>query len=171
MTAVPAIDLDAVLRRLADRCPSVAQRVRCSPTGESCWFWVGALASNGYGRCWIGGVSRYAHRVVYELAHQITLDAAQVLAHRCDEASCVNPAHLEVADQARNLADASRKGRLGRHRHGVLDPRRARGRAHAIRGALKDGWDPAALTVALTDGQPTQPTLPLPGVTTPRNCH
>jgi hypothetical protein len=140
--------------------PALFERIRRSPTGNGCWFWVGALATNGYGRIWTEGTSRYAHRVVFELAHGVVLDSHQVLAHRCDEASCVRPDHLEVGDQASNLADAGRKGRLGKARAAALDPRRARGRAQAIRAALEAGWDDTRLADALAAGAPIQPPLP-----------
>jgi hypothetical protein len=141
--------------------PALFDRVRHSPSGAGCWFWVGAIASNGYGRIWVDGQSKYAHRVMFELAYGVSLTGSDVLSHRCDETSCVRPDHLAVADQAFNLADAGRKGRLGKAKAGTLDPRRARGRAVAIRAALEDGWDERKLSAALAAGAPVQPALPL----------
>ena len=141
--------------------PALFDRIRHAPDGTGCWFWVGALASNGYGRVWVDGTSRYAHRVMYELAHGVQLDSSDVLAHTCDETSCVNAVHIVVGNQAHNLADAGRKGRLGKRRAATLDPRRARGRAVAIRSALVASWDDAAVEAALRAGDPIQPALPL----------
>lgn len=137
----------------------LADKIRIAPDGSGCWWWVAAIATNGYGRYWRKGASTYAHRVVFELAYGIILDTDDVLAHTCDEASCVRPDHLRIADQAENLADARRKGRSGRSRAGILDPRRARGRALAVREALAAGWDSSALEGALSAGAPIQPSL------------
>ena len=36
-----------------------------------------------------------------------------VIAHRCDNGLCVNPAHLEAKTQLQNMRDCAMKGRIG----------------------------------------------------------
>jgi len=59
--------------------PALFKRMRHSRTVAGCWFWIGALASNGYSRVWLDGDSRYAHCVIFGLAHDVTLDSGEVL--------------------------------------------------------------------------------------------
>jgi hypothetical protein len=77
-----------------------------SPNG--CWLFTGAKQKkSGYGR---------AHLLGENLAHRVTPDGLQVQ-HLCNNPPCVNPAHLELGNQAKNLAymkacGRSQKGRL-----------------------------------------------------------
>lgn len=61
---------------------------------SSCWLWIGACNSHGYGHLGIEGRTVPAHRMAYELLvgpipNSLTLD------HLCRNRPCVNPAHLE----------------------------------------------------------------------------
>lgn len=117
---------------------------------SGCTWWVGALTAKGHGRFWIGpdparsraGFVVIAHRFGYGLAYGIdALEQAPLLAHSvCDNPMCQDATHLRPSTISENSADwATRRHRLGGH---LRDRRGARGRAEAIRQALRDGLDP-----------------------------
>jgi len=142
---------------------------------DACWFWIGALSSDGHGRLRVGsrpaGTSWVvtAHVFAYQHAHGLCVERLMsddvVIRHRCDEASCQNPGHLLIGTAADNTGDY----RLRRYRIGgpLADLRGTAGRAiairHAILAALAHG--PAATEVALAaatragDASADQPSL------------
>lgn len=71
------------------------------PTPDGCWLWTGAVNKvGGYGRIAVDGVTRYAHREVYErLVGPIT---DETLDHLCRQPACVNPHHLEPVSYRTN---------------------------------------------------------------------
>ena len=71
-----------------------------------CWEWTGAL-TYGYGVIGIGGRTRRAHRVAYELLVGPILEGLTI-DHLCRNRACVNPDHLEPVPHLENL-------RRGRH--------------------------------------------------------
>ena len=81
---------------------------------EECWPWTRYACSRGYGQFGMtrDGKTRnyYAHRVAYAIAYGAPVAGAIVM-HRCDNPSCVNPAHLSVGTSADNTADMIAKGR------------------------------------------------------------
>jgi hypothetical protein len=76
---------------------------------RSCWNWK-AGTRNGYGRLWLDGGIKSAHRVAWEFTNGPIPDGLRVL-HRCDNPSCCNPAHLFLGTQEDNVADMVSKGR------------------------------------------------------------
>lgn len=82
----------------------------------ACWLWTGRIDPAGYGKF----SSWRAHRLMYE-RHAGQIPDGLVVCHRCDNPSCVNPAHLFVGTQGDNMRDASAKGRL---RTGASHPMR-----------------------------------------------
>jgi len=77
---------------------------------QSCWLWIGAQDSAGYGNCWYKGKCYKSHRVAWELIKGPIPNGMHVL-HKCDNPSCCNPFHLFLGTDADNMADRNRKGR------------------------------------------------------------
>ena len=77
---------------------------------EGCWNWTARKTPQGYGRISVGNVNKLAHRVAFELMVG-PIGELHVL-HRCDNPSCVNPAHLWLGTNAENVADKVAKGRV-----------------------------------------------------------
>lgn len=79
-----------------------------SPRG--CWEWDGARNSGGYGYFSVNGKQERATKVSYFLANgQFNNDLC--VCHRCDNPSCVNPAHLFLGTKKDNTQDMLVKGR------------------------------------------------------------
>jgi len=82
-------------------------KVADSSNPNSCWEWVGAKSSAGYGQMTLtnDGVRRkeYAHRLSYrEFVGQIASN--KEIDHLCRNRSCVNPTHLEAVTRKVNNA-------------------------------------------------------------------
>lgn len=82
-------------------------------TGE-CWVWTGAYPGGVYGRRYgrfgFAGRKYAAHRFSWRIANGPVPNGMHVL-HRCDNPSCVNPAHLFLGTHTDNMHDMFRKGR------------------------------------------------------------
>lgn len=83
-----------------------------SPDG--CWYWIGYVCKDGYGRMNIIQNERNfpvkAHRLAYQIYKGEIPDGMYVL-HSCDNPRCVNPDHLSIGTQKDNIQDMFRKGR------------------------------------------------------------
>lgn len=82
---------------------------------DDCWLWLAkAKHPYGYGRMTAGrGVHLKAHQIGWALANGPIPEGMSIL-HRCDNPGCCNPAHLFLGDQAANMGDAKRKGRMSK---------------------------------------------------------
>lgn len=88
-------------------------------SGE-CWTWTGGVTSHGYGTFYLGNKTYIrAHRFAFLVSFGWLLDDG-VVAHKCDNPSCVNPSHLMCCTRGENIRDRDRKGRQD---HGPNAPR------------------------------------------------
>lgn len=69
---------------------------------DTCWLWLGALDTQGYGQFHADGRRHKAHRFAWRLAGR-SLDGALVLDHMCRTRRCVRPDHLEQVANKTNV--------------------------------------------------------------------
>jgi len=80
---------------------------------DECWEWMAARTDEGYGAFSIQRTSIVAHRFSWELMHG-KLPEGMLVCHKCDNPPCVNPHHLFLGTQKRNMEDKVQKGRAAR---------------------------------------------------------
>lgn len=68
---------------------------------DACWEWHGDLQTDGYGRIWLNGKTRYVHRVLYEEFRGPIPDGVQI-DHLCRNRCCANPRHMELVTSGEN---------------------------------------------------------------------
>ncbi|MFJ3395355.1 hypothetical protein [Leifsonia aquatica] len=139
--------------------------VLVGPESDDCWFWVGAIGDDGYGRFWIrrDGAQRAVrpHRYLYE--QQVgPLARTDLLMHSCDVPLCVHvdadPAltHLTPGTHATNMQDRAFKGRGGNASTTTgmrgISRKALATRSRALRALLlEQGWQRDAISAALAD--------------------
>jgi hypothetical protein len=77
-----------------------------------CTLFAGSKSDRGYGRVKVGGKLVLAHRLAYAKHHGLDVHSlGGVVMHLCDTPACINPHHLELATQRKNMLDMLSKGR------------------------------------------------------------
>lgn len=72
---------------------------------EECWLWAGPKGNEDYGRIWIDGKYRPAHRIIYEALVGEIKEGLEP-DHLCRVTACVNPDHIEPVTHAENMRRA-----------------------------------------------------------------
>ena len=137
------------------------------PSPRDCFWWVGSIGDDAYGRYWVKRDGRQRvvrpHRYALALALGRPLADTEYALHEvCDNPLCVRAwgepgtadrPHVVVGTQAQNLAGMGAKGRGGGrtppwHRSEIDRAGRV-ARSRRARDALRNGWDAEALHSAL----------------------
>ena len=82
-------------------------------TKTGCRLWSGAINDTGYGQIKINNVTKYAHRLSWELING-PIPPGLYICHKCDVRRCINPNHLFLGTPKDNMQDAVKKGRVAR---------------------------------------------------------
>ena len=70
---------------------------------QGCWIFQGWKCKKGYGRFWVQGRSSdLAHRISYAL-YKGRIRSGKVIDHKCGNRGCVNPGHLQMVSQSKNV--------------------------------------------------------------------
>ena len=98
-----------VRKSLAERFEAKVERIPFM----GCWAWMGATHNRGYGVIGRGGRGQgneRAHRTAYRL-YRGEIPEDKIILHKCGNANCVNPWHLEAGTYKENAQDTVRMGR------------------------------------------------------------
>lgn len=82
---------------------------KIQPDLNGCWIWQGTKGPSGYGEFCMNGKSWRAHRAAHFL-YKGDPTGFDVL-HACDNPSCVNPDHLSLGDDRKNMLECVARGR------------------------------------------------------------
>ena len=106
------------------------------PGLRGCLLWTGNTDKRyGYGRLEQSGVATGAHILSYK-TFVGAVPCGMLVLHKCGNPPCVEPSHLELGTQKKNMRDmwARGRGRHGRaHPNAVLTPNKVRS-IRALRG-------------------------------------
>ena len=77
----------------------------------NCMEWTAGKVQGGYGKFWLDGKTKLAHRVSYELEYGPIPEGLHIH-HLCESKTCVNPDHLGLI----TLANHNTEHKLGNYR-------------------------------------------------------
>src|SRR5688572_23846069 len=81
---------------------------------SGCWFWTGDVESGRFGRLGYPILRRDGTRFsMHRISGQLRFGAiplGSMVLHTCDQKTCVNPDHLEIGDNRKNVRDAHARG-------------------------------------------------------------
>ena len=80
---------------------------------DACWIWPRAATVSGHGKLHFYGQALTAHCLAFILAHG-PIPERRVIAHRCDQPACCNPAHLRAVTHAVNMRETAWRNRKNR---------------------------------------------------------
>jgi len=78
---------------------------------DECWEWQANLCKDEYGKLRYSNKHQKAHRVAYQIYHNVYLVPEQLICHTCDNTKCCNPHHLFIGNNNDNMFDMVDKGR------------------------------------------------------------
>lgn len=80
---------------------------------NDCKLWGKSTDRSGYGQLVTNGKRYLAHRLAYCKAHNLEYSdiKGNLVRHKCDNPSCVNPEHLELGTHQDNMDDRNTRGR------------------------------------------------------------
>lgn len=81
---------------------------------DKCINWLGAKDKNGYGQTTYQGKQWKAHRLSYFL-EKGSIGPNNLICHKCDNPSCINPKHLFEGTPLDNMRDMISKGRANHY--------------------------------------------------------
>jgi transposase-like protein len=128
------------LQRAFDR---IRQRIDVDANG--CWNWRGSLDSSSYGSIRVDDKVWRTHRVTYTVIHGV-IPRGKVVRHKCDNAQCCNPMHLEIGDHEDNTQDIvdrkrhERRGVTPEEREQIVAMRRAGATKRQIATETRRNW-------------------------------
>lgn len=93
---------------------------RTTLQANGCMYWNGSKTERGYGHVSIGNKLHLVHRVMMALIEPMPQDK-QIVMHKCDNPSCINPEHLKWGNLSENALDAVQKNRMVIPRKAKLD--------------------------------------------------
>lgn len=85
-------------------------KVDKTSSADGCWLWTGYQEADGRGRILVNGRREMVYRVAWTEIIGPIPDGLWVC-HKCDNPSCVNPAHLFLGTAKDNTQDMLAKGR------------------------------------------------------------
>lgn len=119
-----SVPLNTKASRSATLLERILHRIDKGLSENECWEWRGAIGGRkgerGYGKLTVNGKQVDAHRAMWEIHNGATIPKGGQVMHDCDNPSCVNPSHLSLGDNDKNVADMVAKRR---HTFGERNPR------------------------------------------------